>query len=323
MPNNGESDGAAPHPGAALAVAEAERDSTSWLGREAARMGGRRRAPITGGGLAAELANRLRELRDNSGMTLREMAGKSGYSPATLSVAESGRRVPSWDVVEVFVQTCGGAPATWRQLWQVAADAERQSAQTADLPPATAGVAVPAESREATSVGSPRRRRALVLGGVLCVLAGLSAYLLVGWVGGAPRPAAPPAADRTTVAQDGADPYQDHCEADETLIDRQPVSYADGRPFGALLLMYSTSCQAAWGYLNGPNETRWTTHIAAHRTPGNAVAASSFGGAAAFGSWGNVLSVRGGCVYVEAYVVSAAKEGPHARTACFNPGRHG
>jgi transcriptional regulator with XRE-family HTH domain len=302
-------------------------------------MGGRRRAPITGGGVAAELANRLRDLRDSSGMTLREMAAKSGYSPATLSLAESGRKVPSWDVVEAFVQTCGDVPATWQQLWQVAAGAEQQPVGSDTARPSSsqagsvrtsaesesgeAETARPANVGGTSSVGPRRRpRRALVLGALIGVVAGLSAYLVVGWVGTVP-PAAAPAADRPSPAQDGTDPYLDHCNADETPIDRQPVNFADGRPFGALLLMFSPSCQAAWGYLNAPNEPRWTTHIAAHRTPGHAVAPSSFAGDAAFGSWGNVLSVRGGCVYVEAYVVTGAKEGPHARSACFNPGRTG
>ncbi|HKS99055.1 MAG TPA: helix-turn-helix transcriptional regulator, partial [Rugosimonospora sp.] len=68
------------------------------------------------------LARRLRGMRDDRGLTLREVAHKSGYSQASLSTAESGRRLPSWDLVQAFVQSCGEDPALWRQLWELAGD---------------------------------------------------------------------------------------------------------------------------------------------------------------------------------------------------------
>jgi transcriptional regulator with XRE-family HTH domain len=75
-------------------------------------------------------------------MTLRQVAARSGYSPATLSMAESGRRFPSWEVLEAFVQSCGADPGEWRPLWRSAAESEDtgQPTDTAD-----AGSAVPAQ----------------------------------------------------------------------------------------------------------------------------------------------------------------------------------
>lgn len=68
-------------------------------------------------------------------MTLRELAARSGYSLASLSNAESGRRVPSWEVLATFVQSCGHDPAQWRQLWEVARSSDSDPARSPD--PAT------------------------------------------------------------------------------------------------------------------------------------------------------------------------------------------
>ncbi|HEV2375423.1 MAG TPA: helix-turn-helix transcriptional regulator [Streptosporangiaceae bacterium] len=66
-------------------------------------MAGRRRSPLTATGARGELAQALRRLRDQRDMTLRQLAARSGYSPATLSMAESGHRFPSWEVLSAFV----------------------------------------------------------------------------------------------------------------------------------------------------------------------------------------------------------------------------
>jgi transcriptional regulator with XRE-family HTH domain len=284
-------------------------------------MAGRKRNELSGTGIQAELARRLRELRDQSGLTMRQVAAKSGYSQATLSTAESGRRTPTWEVTEAFAQSCGADAREWRQLWEMAArsapsepDARAADIEAAPHPGDTASPA-PAAQDDIVDTGDanlrrPRRRRIAILlaAGLSVTAAGVGGWALA--TGQSPAPSA-------SVARDGTDPYADHCKADEKQLDWQPVSYKDGRPFGTLMLMYSLSCQAAWGYLNGPNTTAWTTHIIAHRIPGSAIAASDFNGNAPYGSWGNVLSTRSGCVYIEAYVVDAHGEGSHARTACI------
>src|SRR5215831_11499448 len=84
-------------------------------------MAGRQRAPLVVAGARADLAQALRRLRDDSGMTLRQVAARSGYAQTTLSMAESGRRVPSWEALAAFVQSCGDDAAEWQPLWEMAA----------------------------------------------------------------------------------------------------------------------------------------------------------------------------------------------------------
>src|SRR5579859_7871499 len=84
-------------------------------------MAGRKRSALVATGARGELAQALRQLRDERGMTLRQVAARSGYSAAALSMAESGRRLPSWEALTAFVESCGADPAQWRPLWQSAA----------------------------------------------------------------------------------------------------------------------------------------------------------------------------------------------------------
>jgi hypothetical protein len=158
---------------------------------------------------------------------------------------------------------------------------------------------------------------------LLSLTAILMAYVASSRPADPARATAPVSQQAKTIAQDETDPIDDGCRTDSRRLDSVPVSRSDGSRFGTLVLMFSPACQAAWGYLDGPNDSRWTTHIVAHRLPGTAEAPSQFSGSAAYGSWGNVLSTRPGCVYIEAFVVDAGTAGPHARTACFQPGGGG
>jgi transcriptional regulator with XRE-family HTH domain len=310
-------------------------------------MAGRKRTELTGTGVTVELARRLRTLRDQNQLTLRQLAVKSGFSHSALSLAESGRVVPSWDVMAAFVQSCGQNPDQWRQLWEVARDGAAAVPGTggeatdgeatggegtggeatggrpagreiADDRAASDEGATAAADDPAAPLPSPAAGRRRV---VLRAVAGAAAVAVIASVATllALRHPPSPAARQAVIAKDGTDPYADHCKADETELDWQVVKRADGATFGTILLMYSPACQAAWGYLDGPNTSAWTTHIVAHRIPGGAIAPSQFGGNAAYGSWGNVLSTRPGCVYIEAYVVDKTGPGPHARTACIQP----
>ncbi|XVS68069.1 helix-turn-helix domain-containing protein [Actinosynnema sp. CA-299493] len=64
----------------------------------------------------------LRDTRCAAGLTLRELALRSGYAYSTLSSAEQGRTVPSWPVAEAFVQACGADTAQVRWAWEIARD---------------------------------------------------------------------------------------------------------------------------------------------------------------------------------------------------------
>ena len=304
---------------------------------------GRKRADLIATGVSAQLARRLRDLRDESRLTLRQLAAKTGFSHSALSIAESGRTVPSWDLVAAFVQACGQDADRWRQLWEVAREpaAEELRDESAAAVTAALGSDVGAEAKakadtdadadtgvdadedadvvEAGVAPKSRRRAAisLVVAAAAAVVIVTATVLLLTSTSGGTGPTA--TAHPALPAKDGTDPYDDRCKADEKQLDWQPVQRADRSTFGTIVLVYSPTCEAAWGYLDAPNSTAWTSHIVAHRIPGAATAPSQFGGDAAFGSWGNVLSIQNGCVYIEAYVVDKSGEGPHAKTACMKP----
>jgi DNA-binding NarL/FixJ family response regulator len=74
-------------------------------------------------GPVATLAVALRALRDQAGRpSYRVLSGRAGYSPAVLSQAAAGRRLPSWPVVRAFVEACGGNVERWHQRWRDAAE---------------------------------------------------------------------------------------------------------------------------------------------------------------------------------------------------------
>ncbi|MCK8438769.1 helix-turn-helix domain-containing protein [Streptomyces sp. D2-8] len=54
----------------------------------------------------AAVAEALRDLRLRAGLSLRQLAVKCNYSPATLSIAASGKSLPRWEVVEAYVRGC-------------------------------------------------------------------------------------------------------------------------------------------------------------------------------------------------------------------------
>jgi WD40 repeat protein/energy-coupling factor transporter ATP-binding protein EcfA2 len=61
----------------------------------------------------------LRQLREKAGSpTYREMSRRAHYSPAALSEAAGGRKLPSLAVTMAYVTACGGDPADWRSRWQ-------------------------------------------------------------------------------------------------------------------------------------------------------------------------------------------------------------
>ena len=69
---------------------------------------GRPENTISGSGAVADFAQQLRLLRQHEALTIRQLAAATGLSTATLSVAASGRKLPSWEVARAYVQACGG-----------------------------------------------------------------------------------------------------------------------------------------------------------------------------------------------------------------------
>lgn len=80
---------------------------------------GRPEKPVNNaGGLVAQFARELRQLRAQAGNpTYREMAQSAMFSSSVLSSAASGNRMPSLPVALAFVTACGGDGEVWRQRW--------------------------------------------------------------------------------------------------------------------------------------------------------------------------------------------------------------
>src|ERR1700760_554735 len=78
---------------------------------------GRPERTINASGPVPDLAQQLRLLRQEAGLTLRQLASRTGLSAATLSVAASGRELPTWKVTSAYVQACGADPEDWRVRW--------------------------------------------------------------------------------------------------------------------------------------------------------------------------------------------------------------
>ncbi|MDQ7808647.1 hypothetical protein Q5425_33355 [Amycolatopsis sp. A133] len=86
-------------------------------------------------GPVQELAAGLREVRRRAGNPgYRELAGRAGYSAATLANAAGGRQLPSLAVTLAFVDACGGDTAEWERRWRHAATETTRSRErrTAD-----------------------------------------------------------------------------------------------------------------------------------------------------------------------------------------------
>ncbi|MEV5551681.1 peptidoglycan-binding protein [Streptomyces sp. NPDC052309] len=115
-----------------------------------------------------QLVVRLRRLKDHSGLSLRQLAAKTGYSAKSWERYLGGRSLPPGEAVEAMARIGGDDPARLLALHEVAAErwaAARESRSTR---------AAPEETR---SRGGPPRV-AVVAGSVAVVLAVSSAILL-------------------------------------------------------------------------------------------------------------------------------------------------
>jgi hypothetical protein len=277
------------------------------------------------------LAHDLQVLRRKAGEPpYRTMARHVGASHAALSEAAKGRRLPSLHIVLAYVRACGGdtcAERHWHDRWEYVRDALARSAQTdapapvhADprppTPPPEDGEDTGAAPPSAPTV-APQSRWRLAVAALLGCLVTASAAAGLDAVGvgvshaGDQKPSDLP----VRYPYDGEDPYVAGCGRDQQPLERQPIYRSDGVFYGWLILFYSASCSANWGYVVGPNSAQWTVSITAHRMDDGARTTSSYRGDARPDSWGNLLSARSGCVRVEAWIDT----GPRAVTSCWRP----
>uniref|UniRef100_A0AAU1UML0 Helix-turn-helix transcriptional regulator n=1 Tax=Streptomyces sp. NBC_00119 TaxID=2975659 RepID=A0AAU1UML0_9ACTN len=67
---------------------------------------------------SAKLAAALSHLHETSGLTIREVAERTGVSPSYVSRILSGERTPTWQVVGELAELCGGDPMELSVLWE-------------------------------------------------------------------------------------------------------------------------------------------------------------------------------------------------------------
>lgn len=126
-----------------------------------------------------QLLVRLRRLKDHSGLSLSQLAAKTGYSPKSWERYLGGKSLPPRDAVEAMARINGDDPTRLLVLHEVAAEAwaERRAAPEAAEPE----ILLAGPESAPPPVAGPGRslRIALVAGAVALVLAVVSAVLLV------------------------------------------------------------------------------------------------------------------------------------------------
>ncbi|MFF4797888.1 peptidoglycan-binding protein [Streptomyces sp. NPDC001351] len=128
-----------------------------------------------------QLLVRLRRLKDHSGLSVRQLAARTGYSPKSWERYLGGRSLPPREAVEALARIGGDDPTRLLALHEVAAEAwGNPRGGTAVRETAVGETAVP--EPEILSAGPGRRtlslRVALVAGAVALVLAVSSAVLV-------------------------------------------------------------------------------------------------------------------------------------------------
>ncbi|MFF0737984.1 peptidoglycan-binding protein [Streptomyces chartreusis] len=130
-----------------------------------------------------QLVVRLRRLKDHSGLSLRQLAARTGYSQKSWERYLGGRSLPPREAVEALARAVDEEPTRLLALHEVAAEAWRNGRREAAAgePEQEPLVAPGSLSVEATGPRSPGRslRVALVAGAVALVLALSTAVLLV------------------------------------------------------------------------------------------------------------------------------------------------
>ncbi|MGI5156842.1 hypothetical protein [Microbispora sp. CA-102843] len=95
-----------------------------------------------------------------------------------------------------------------------------------------------------------------------------------------------------------------------------PLNLPDGTRFGTLRLRRSPECDTAWASAYFDDPRLYTVWLAAHRPADNAQVRSQWSNNTPPGSYGDLLSLARGCVWVEGWVVTEQGEGLHAKARC-------
>ncbi|WP_031478145.1 peptidoglycan-binding protein [Streptomyces bicolor] len=154
-----------------------------------------------------QLVVRLRRLKDHSGLSLRQLAARTGYSPKSWERYLGGRSLPPREAVEALARIGGEDPTRLLALHEVAAEAWARGREVVTAADADASVPEPTETvPEPLPAGVNGARSpggsllvAVVAGAVALVLAVSAAvFLVVRLVGGEGEGAAAPVATSAT-----------------------------------------------------------------------------------------------------------------------------
>ncbi|MDC0767443.1 peptidoglycan-binding protein [Streptomyces sp. HD] len=196
-----------------------------------------------------QLVVRLRRLKDHSGLSLRRLGARTGYSPKSWERYLGGRSLPPREAVEALAGVGGEDPTRLLALHEIAEEAwgkrrgngtaadadvsEPTSDASAPEPPATAPEILSAEVNGERSPGGSLRV-ALVAGTVALVLAVSTAVLLaVRLSGDAGEGTAPPlsaAAEPTASDTSDTSSTSSTSSAPATTTARPPASAARSAP---------------------------------------------------------------------------------------------
>ena len=84
---------------------------------------GRPHSPIDPDGPLADFANGLRAMKVAKKLTYREMADRVSFCVSVLSMAASGKSLPTLEVALAYVHACDGSASDWQTRWE---DARRR-----------------------------------------------------------------------------------------------------------------------------------------------------------------------------------------------------
>lgn len=204
-----------------------------------------------GGVENSRLAERMRELRSRTGLTLAGLAGRTPYSKSSWERYLNAKKLPPRGAVEALCLLAGEPPERLLALWELA-DA------------AWSGRGRPGGERAAAS--SPRAGRspqpsprlpqwvvAMTAGagaGLVAVVVALAFWAGEGTVGGGRQEGAGPAPSEVTGCRakgcDGKDPESMYCELPDLVETPVERTAARGQH---VQIRYGKACGAAWGRL--------------------------------------------------------------------------
>ncbi|WP_437094030.1 peptidoglycan-binding protein [Streptomyces sp. enrichment culture] len=118
----------------------------------------------------------LRRLKDHSGLSMRQLAAKTGYSTSSWERYLAGRSLPPGEAVEAIASVTGEDPTRLLALWEVAA-AARSAAEADAAADAAADADAAGETAAETATGPEGSGRRVSLR--IAVAAGVVALLLV------------------------------------------------------------------------------------------------------------------------------------------------